>query len=255
LLDLVVVDDCSTDNSLDVANQWLRRHGARFNRVVLVRNLKNSGLGLTRNAGFAAAETPYILPLDADNRIYPRCVEICLAVAGISGAAFVYPRIQRFGEESDVMGGIPFAPMRLSGGNYIDAMALIAKEAWAAAGGYGRSLLGWEDYDFWCTLAERGIWGEPTGEILAEYRVHASSMCQTVTEVPGNKREVLRTISSRHPWLTVAEVQATGERNRLLDETKRRSPAKDRSDTEKRRGGMNELRRAKNKMRLEVKGS
>jgi hypothetical protein len=109
--------------------------------------------------------------------------------------------------------------MRLSSGNYIDAMALIAKDAWAAAGGYAGSLLGWEDYDFWCTLAERGIWGQHAGEVLAEYRVHASSMCQMVTDVPNNKRELLRVISGRHPWLTVAEVQATGERNRRLEGT------------------------------------
>ena len=38
----------------------------------------NSGLALTRNVGFDAAETPYVLPLDADNRLLPSAACICL---------------------------------------------------------------------------------------------------------------------------------------------------------------------------------
>ena len=249
ILDLVIVDDCSADSSLTVANEWLQRHAARFNRIVLVRNLNNSGLSLTRNAGFAAAETPYVLPLDADNRIYPRCAETCLRVAHETGAAFVYPRIQQFGGATDVIGGAPFVPMRLSGGNYIDAMALIAKDAWAAAGGYARVTLGWEDYDFWCTLAERGVWGQPADQILAEYRVHEASMCQTVTDLPDNKRELLRLISNRHSWLTVAEVQAAGERNRRLEKTDVQPPGKSENRGEKRRTQRSKPRRSKSTVR------
>ena len=124
-LDLVVVDDCSTDGSLDVARGWLTRHAARFNRVLLVRNVGNSGLGLTRNAGFAQAETPYVLPLDADNRLLPPCCETLLAAARATGAAFVYPVIRKFGDISELIGTVPYAPARLIGVPYIDAMALV----------------------------------------------------------------------------------------------------------------------------------
>ena len=77
-LDLIVIDDTSTDNSADVARAWLERNAARFNRVLLLRNAANAGLGVTRNAGFAAAETPYVLPLDADDRLLPGCCEALL---------------------------------------------------------------------------------------------------------------------------------------------------------------------------------
>jgi glycosyltransferase involved in cell wall biosynthesis len=220
-IDLVVIDDCSTDDGPALARQWLERHGARFNRALLLRNRENSGLGLTRNAGFDAAETPFVLPLDADNRLLPKCAESCLRSIKESGAAFAYPQIQKFGELTEVIGDVPYDPVRFIGGNFIDAMALVAKPAWASVGGYDHVRFGWEDYDFWCRLVEHGFWGQPVPEILAEYRVHAQSMLRTVTEAAENKRRLLEDMERRHPWLRVAAVTAIGERRAMPSDTRR----------------------------------
>jgi cellulose synthase/poly-beta-1,6-N-acetylglucosamine synthase-like glycosyltransferase len=48
-IDLVVIDDCSTDDSLEIALSWARSNVNRFNRISVLRNHANSGLGLTRN--------------------------------------------------------------------------------------------------------------------------------------------------------------------------------------------------------------
>ena len=203
-LDLVVVDDGSSDGSLEVALEWLQRHAARFNRIVLVRNGQNAGLGASRNVGFSHAETPWLLPLDADNLLRPACCETLLAAARESGAAFAYPVIQEFGGRTGVMGTAPFEPHRLVGGNYIDAMALVARSAWAAVGGYASMRDGWEDYDFWCALAEAGLHGVGLGgDPLADYRVHAGSMLAQVTDIPATKARVIQNIERRHPWLHV----------------------------------------------------
>ncbi|WP_158322806.1 Hint domain-containing protein, partial [Acidisphaera rubrifaciens] len=227
-LDLVVVDDRSTDDSLDVVLDWVGRNGGRFNRVVVLQNLVNSGLGLTRNAGFAAAETPFVLPLDADNRLFPRCVEACRRALQDSGAAFAYPTILEFGEKSGTFGGEPFAPMRLAAGNFIDAMALVRKSGWAAVGGYDHVRTGWEDYDLWCRMAERGLWGRPVADILAEYRVHGASMLRTLTDVRTNKRRILAHAQTSHPWTAVRDVAETAARIEALERnairTARRGP-------------------------------
>jgi glycosyltransferase involved in cell wall biosynthesis len=91
------VDDRSNDDSLAVALRWVQSHAARFNRVILLRNRANSGLARTRNTGFDAAETPYVLVLDADNRLLPECAAACLRTAQDTGAAFAYPVIRKFG--------------------------------------------------------------------------------------------------------------------------------------------------------------
>ena len=204
-LDLIIVDDRSTDRSLETALAWVRSHAGRFNRVMVIRNQENSGVGFSRNAAFAAAETDYVLPLDADNRLRPRCCEQLLAAVRESKAGFAYPVIQEFGRRSGLIGDAPYHPSRFIGGNYIDAMALIARSAWSAAGGYTQIRMGWEDYDFWCALAEAGLRGCPVaGAPLAEYRAHNTSMLAQVTDTDEVKGRVIAAIEQRHPWVAVA---------------------------------------------------
>jgi hypothetical protein len=203
-LDLVVVDDESTDDSLAVVEGWARQHASRFNRLVVMRNRRNSGLGRTRNAGVDAAETPYILPLDADNRLRPDCCAKCLEVLRASRAAFAYPSLQCFGDGDHVTGTDPFLAIRFAAGNYIDAMALVAKWAWAAVGGYANIIPnGWEDYEFWCRCVEQGFWGLRVPEILAEYRLHGGSMLHTLTDIPANKLRVIEQFRARYPWASI----------------------------------------------------
>jgi glycosyltransferase involved in cell wall biosynthesis/SAM-dependent methyltransferase len=212
-LDLVVVDDASIDDSLAVVSTWIAAHADRFNRVVLLHLTENAGLAQARNVGFDAAETPFVLPLDADNALLPDCCERLLAALEGSTAAFAYPRIRHFGEASDlfppdhVRGWLPYAPQRLVAGNYIDAMALMRRSAWLAVGGYHDGLGGWEDYDLWCRLAELGLSGVQVAEDLALYRVHGRSMLHTVTHQGDRLAEVHEAISAAHPWVRLERTQ------------------------------------------------
>jgi O-antigen biosynthesis protein len=205
--DLIVVEDQSTDHSLAVAQRWLEQNHACFNHAVLLQNRTNSGLGLTRNVGFSLSEARFILPLDADNKLLPNCLQRCLKEIERTGAAVAYPIIQRFGDDDGLMGEWEWTPSRFTCGNYIDAMALIRKAAWVAVGGYDhvRWLRGWEDYDLWCKFVEHGFWGIQVAEKLALYRVHPSSMLRTQTEVLENKRQLLENIHRRYPWLDIPQ--------------------------------------------------
>ena len=202
-LDLIIIDDQSTDDSLQVITDWIGPHAGRFNRLLVLRHLKNAGLGFARNSGFAAAETPFVLPLDADNRLRPACCATLGEKLAKSDAVFAHPAIQQFGDKSAVFGGEPYSPLRLKRGNIIDAMALVRTWAWAAAGGYDHVQYGWEDYDFWCRLAELGLYGMDVPDVLADYRVHTRSMLHTMTEVRGHKLDLIADLERRHPWLDI----------------------------------------------------
>jgi glycosyltransferase involved in cell wall biosynthesis len=203
VLDLVVVDDASPDDALEMVQAWIAAHGARFNRVTLLRHVENAGLGYARNSGFAAAESRFVLPLDADNRLRPAACATLLEHLRAGDAAFAYPAIQQFGGKTALFGAEPFTTLRLQCGNYIDAMALVRKSAWAEAGGYDHVQYGWEDFDFWCRLAERGHFGAPVPELLADYRVHAGSMLHTTTEIQDHKNDLIADLKQRHPWIDV----------------------------------------------------
>ena len=202
-LDLIVVDDASPDDSLAMVRDWIAAHGGRFNRIVVLRHSANAGLGFARNSGFAAAETPFVLPLDADNRLRPDACAVLLAALAPQEAAFAYPAIQAFGSKGDIFGCEDFSPLRLQRGNHIDAMALVRKAAWAEAGGYDHVQYGWEDYDFWCRLVERGHFGMRVDAVLADYRVHGASMLHTTTEIADHKNDLVRDMKRRHGWVDV----------------------------------------------------
>lgn len=212
ILDLVIVDGCSTDGSLAVARRWVEHNAGRFNRIVVMRNLENYGLGFCRNSGIDAAETPYIVLLDADNKLLPEACRELADHAKRTGAAFVYPTIQHFGASTALIGNAPFEPQRFAAGNYVDAMALVSKEAWAMVGGMDHVRYGWEDYDFWCRIAELGLRGEWLNRLLAHYRVHPTSMQTVQTQVPENYRRLLEDFKTRHPWVSLNDQEQSRRR-------------------------------------------
>ena len=200
-LSLIIVDDASTDGSLERAGKWLEQHRARFDQAILVSHNQNTGLSNTRNTGFSLAATPYVFALDADNKLYPRCLARCEQALHDDAAAFAYPMLERIGAGDGLLNTQIWNRARLKRGNYIDAMALIRKRAWQAVGGYMPLEHGWEDYDLWCSFAEQGWHGVRVPEILAQYRVHPGSMLQSRTNRPRALLATSRILKKRHKWL------------------------------------------------------
>ncbi len=200
-LDLIVVEDCSTDWSATVAQVWFEQRHERFNTVQLIQHQKNSGLSAARNTALSLAETPFVFILDADNLLYPRCIAQCLEAIEASDAAFIYPMIEKFGNSPGIMGSFVWNRERLAQENYIDAMALLRKSVIVEIGGYTPMPLGWEDYDLWCKLSETGHYGVLVPEILARYRTHEQSMLNTTTRQEKNVQILNDEMMKRHPWL------------------------------------------------------
>ena len=201
-LGLVVLDDRSADDGPERVERWLRQHGGRFAGARLARHAKNRGLCHARNSVVSNAESPYVFILDADNQLYPRCVERLMA--GLEGTAFgfAYCMLERFGDHAGLMGYSSWDPELLRRTNYIDAMAMIRRDIWRKLGGYAPlNVPGWEDYDFWCKCAESGIAGLFVPEVLARYRVHDESMLRSETNLAEKNRSLRLEMSRRHPWL------------------------------------------------------
>jgi hypothetical protein len=201
-LELLVLDDASGDGSLAAARETLAEHPETPS--LLLRHLVNRGLARTRNALIARARGEFVFVLDADNLIFPSALQRLLAALECDPAAsFAYP-IQvayRDWRAVDVINAWPWDPRELVRANYIDAMALVRREALRAHGGYvedariGNS----EDHDLWCQMAERGEYGVLVPEMLAVYRVQAHSKLRTIG---GSENEqTLSLIRARAPRL------------------------------------------------------
>ena len=83
-VEVVLVDDGSTDGSVALCDSIASRNGA-----VRVVHRENGGLAAARNTGIAAARGEWLTFLDADDELLPGALDVMLRVAASTGAAIV----------------------------------------------------------------------------------------------------------------------------------------------------------------------
>jgi len=85
--------------------------------------------------------------------------------------------------------------------NYVDAMALVRTRVLRELGGYATDprLHGWEDYDLWCGIANRGGRGVSVPEIVGRYRVAQHGMLRSMTQI--SNADAFSILAERHPAL------------------------------------------------------
>ena len=83
--ELIVIDDCSTDDTAEVVAQFARGDG----RIKVLRTPRNSGPAAARNIGFDAACGRWIALLDSDDAYLPDRLERLLELADANAADMV----------------------------------------------------------------------------------------------------------------------------------------------------------------------
>lgn len=72
-IECILVDDCSPDNSIEVANTILSHYTGKISFKVIHHN-RNMGLSGARNTGLNASTGDYIYFLDSDDELTPTCI-------------------------------------------------------------------------------------------------------------------------------------------------------------------------------------
>jgi len=174
-VELLVVDDCSTDRGWDLVERMARADP----RVVPIRQPRNGGVAAARNAGIEAASGRYIAFLDSDDRWYPDKLAAQLACMRESGARVGYAAYERVDESGRVL-SVVRPPARVT---YADMLK--GNVIGNLTGLYDRSLgevrfekMGHEDYVFWLKLvrlAGGAVCAQPD-RVLASYLVRSGSL-------------------------------------------------------------------------------
>jgi glycosyltransferase involved in cell wall biosynthesis len=166
--EVIVIDDGSTDDSVEVAQRYADR----------ARLIAQTNAGVERAGNRAAREAKgdYLVRLDADDVLEPTYVEELLrALRRSPDAAYAYCRARVFGAVTKQPYCMPFSAYVLTRRtNYIHTSALVARDDFLRVGGYSEDLgeHAHEDWDLWLKLLAAGRRGTYVRKRLVRWRRH-----------------------------------------------------------------------------------
>ncbi len=112
--ELIIVDDCSTDDTDEVVKEFLSDERIRF-----LKNEKNSGAAVSRNRALREAGGKWIAFLDSDDLWHPEKLEKQILFMKENGCSFSYTDYAEMNEASEENGNVVRGPKRITkGGMY-----------------------------------------------------------------------------------------------------------------------------------------
>ncbi|HSV07641.1 MAG TPA: glycosyltransferase family A protein [Candidatus Binatus sp.] len=201
--EVVVVDDGSTD---PITARVLAVAASRPG--ITVHRTPNRGPALARNLAIERSVGAYILPLDADDYLAPRFLELTVPVLDAEpDVGVVYTWVGLVGAHDGVWKPGAFALPDLLSCNTIHVTALFRRELWVDVGGYdARFAENNEDWDLWLSAAARGWKGHCVPEVLCYHRRGPASRGARAS-APGISTRLMRTMVAKHRALYEAHLE------------------------------------------------
>jgi len=198
-IQLIIMDDASSDDSVSVINRWLKDNQVS---CTFVSHEINLGICRTLNEALSYAEGKYVAMVAADDLWLPEKTERQVAIMECSdqGVGAVFSDAMQIDETGNVIQRSVLSLNKkafnlergLDGDIYLDLLTanfiaaptvLILKNCYKEIGLYDENLI-YEDYDMWLRLSRRYKM-KYDGLTTAKYRIHANSaMRKTVVNRP-----------------------------------------------------------------------
>ena len=207
-IELIISDDCSTDNTVELCQQWVEENQERFVRTQIITSDMNTGVSANGNRGRDACQGEWIKGIAGDDLLMPNCVEDCVEyVQQHPNVIYLFGRIEAFGasEEQnrhfaenvfdysffdlDIDGQLE---RLVFGSNCVPASTCFYNRQKAIDLGIRNDeripLL--EDWPKWINILEKGVKLEFMDKTLVKYRIHntsiSTSSCASVRFVESN---------------------------------------------------------------------
>ncbi|MBU9227190.1 glycosyltransferase [Burkholderia multivorans] len=195
-VEIIVVDDCSTDALSCLTIERIQTLGGR---IRIVRNPMNLGLAATRNVALQHVRGEFVLTLDADDLIGPQFIELAVnALQCNSAFDFVVPQTGFFldQEEGQIGRQAAFADYAVFYGearalgmyeNRFSTATCMARTTTLRELKYREELEAYEDWDLYTRAVAAGKRFIATNGIHFFYRRRANSMYHTPERVARHR--------------------------------------------------------------------
>lgn len=177
--ELILVDDCSKDKSVEVIESYLKEQPDE--RIRLIKKEKNEGAALTRNRGIKEARGRYIAFLDADDVWLKHKLQRQMEFMEETKAGFVFSAYE-FGDENAVGNGrIVRVPETLTYKKALSRTVIFTTTVLLDTEKIPKELIYMpnvpsEDSATWWQILRAGYEAKGLNEVLAIYRRPAKSL-------------------------------------------------------------------------------
>ena len=218
-LEIIVVDDCSTDNSRQVLD------GYKDRCTVIYRQTNSGNPAYPHNDAFSVAKGELFMYLDPDDWVENSYVEEAVRVLQKNPAAgLVYPGISMFGMRDRVVPANPYDLNRLILANFIPCCAVYRREIWEETGGYVTNVKGADDWNMWVAAASLGYFGVPLNRQHFHYYAKPDGLYEQNSKPNHEKivKQVILNNSDLYPparlWWAQDRIQAAETDNPIVAE-------------------------------------
>lgn len=198
--ELIVVDDYSTDNSLEIAREYAEKNP----QIRVLSNDRPIKMpSAPRNFGVKAAKGRFIAFLDSDDLWFPQKLEQQLALFCDNRTAIAFSNYEKIDEEGNRANRVVTAPAKatyssLLHGNVIGNLTGIYDTK--KVGKVTIRDIHHEDYVMWLHILKEGYIARNTGTTLAAYRVCSESVSSNKLKVATWQWHIYRKVE-RLSWL------------------------------------------------------
>ncbi len=174
--ELIIVDDNSSDNSIEIINEFMEKDS----RILLFKNKKNEGAAKSRNVALLAAKGKYIAFLDSDDLWMPEKLEKQINFMKINNYHFSYTQYEKIDENSNKLGKWATGPKKVTKHKFfqydwVGCLTVIYDSTVIGKIQINEKLKSRNDYAIWLKACKKATC-YLLPEILASYRVHSGSL-------------------------------------------------------------------------------
>ncbi len=197
-LALIISDDCSTDDTLEIARKWIDqdRVKARFQSIQILTVPENTGVSANGNRSIAATDSEYFKFIAGDDILLPNCIEDNMNfVRENPEAKIIFSQIKLYQDQfleenyikttpedypSNIMDAAITASdqyklLLLSDRIHYTPSFFTNKNAIVAVGGFDEKNKLVEDYPMWLKLTHAGVRLDYFHKVTVGYRIHSKA--------------------------------------------------------------------------------
>lgn len=193
-IELIVSDDCSTDNTVEICREWIEENKGRFVRTELMTVEKNTGIAPNCNRGIIAAKGEWVKLIAGDDILLDECISTGVTfIKTHIGTKIFASNVKKFVsnhkidtfEYTHLENDLFFLESNTAQNQFKIILqkspiyapsVFISKYLLILNNGFDESIPFMEDYPFWIKTLQNGIKIDFLPEITVGYRFYENSI-------------------------------------------------------------------------------